>query len=469
MPNENRIILLEQTLLQKIISNSDLLYKVDEDILISTTAVHLLRSLKNLHSNDTSITPRNLVLDVNRFDNIDESSIKVLFESTDIDDVSFDHLYEQLQREKIKYEISNEITPQLLKEASKKGEFDTDKIQDLIRQTNLKILSLNTRSRNLIMQFDDMFDAYEQELQNRNTGKSFYDTGCSHLNDQLTEGFAPQKITTLFGASGVGKSTYALYLVNKQINKKIPSVYISLEMDLISTMDRLIAQRNKINISDLIPGEQEIIDDGVWDIIRKEREKLSRQKYFRFVEQSGLSLTDVDYIIKESMSQMGVEYLICTIDLLTMIKDFNHNQVSKANEYEHAMNGLHEIARNNNCNIVGVVQGKRPSTRITVEDFEDLEKFRPHIEEIKNSGAIEERSRTILSTFRQRHYAQRLLPDHPALATLEDVMDVEIVKQNMGALTRIQYLFTPEQSRITPYLYTDPEDAHKSTEDDISF
>ena len=134
-----------------------------------------------------------------------------------------------------------------------------------------------------------------------------------------------------------------------------------------------------------------------------------------------------------------------------MVRNFNSGN-NKANDCEHALNELHEMSKSNNCHFVGVVQGRRPSSKVVVENPDDIEKFRPRIEEIKNSAAFEERSRIILSTFRAKHYMERLLPEHPELEFMEDIMDIDVLKQNMGRLSRFHYLFNPKKSIIIPYL-----------------
>jgi len=447
-----QIVLIEQTLLNKVLTEEGSLFKLNSNDLISVTAKNIFTAIKNLHESNITLNSRNLTIEVNKSDNLDEQSIQSLFDLESVSDKSFSYLYNELRKEKIKHEIKTGLLNELIKETERKINFDPDRIQEIARDINSKILSLNVDKNQLTMNIDDMIDKYLLVLNDRRDGKMFYDTGCRHLNRHLMEGFAPQKITTLFGASGVGKSSYALYLVNKQINKQIPSVYISLEMDMTSTMDRLIAQRCRVNMQSLFPNpnEDNFIEDQIFEIVKAEKERLKKSKYFFFVEQPGLTLSDIDYIVKEVKSRLNVPYLICTIDLITMVRDFNMGN-NKANDYEHALNKLHEMAKINNCHFLGVVQGRRPSSRISVESPEDLEKFRPRIEEIKNSAAFEERSRIILSTFRAKHYMERLLPDHPELEFMEDIMDIDVLKQNMGMLGRLHYLFNPSKSMIIPY------------------
>jgi len=135
-----------------------------------------------------------------------------------------------------------------------------------------------------------------------------------------------------------------------------------------------------------------------------------------------------------------------------MIKDFaKHSNKNQAAQYEEAMNEIHFIAKRTNCHIIGVVQARRPQEKVRINDIEQLTRFRPGKEELKNSGAMDERSRIILGVFRPLHFARIYIPDNPEVSNMEDYMEISILKQNMGALNRIEYLFDPNQYKLVPY------------------
>jgi replicative DNA helicase len=419
---------------------------------LSEEARAFYTTIKNLYTGGITVNKRNVLTEINNHIEISESKVDAVF-NIDVDEGDFNGLYNSLKKQWAKNDIQEYLLEDLLSDVSKKGDIDIDKLIETRSLLDERIRTIDESSLS-IYTLKDMFNEYNKELNNRESGKSFYDTGCSHLNKYLTNGFAPQMITNIFGQSGVGKSTYALYLVNKQINKMIPSIYFSPEMPLISTMDRLVAQRIRVPIDNLYPSEDDEVGIGenVRAKIKKEMIKLIDNPYFRFVEEESLWLADVEAIIEKTKREMNTDYLIVTIDLLTMIKDFNlGSSDTKANKYENAMNLLHEIARRQNVHIVGIVQSRRPSGKVVINNVEDLERLRPGIEEIKNSGGIEERSRIVLSTFRKKFFAQKYLPDDPQTELMDDIMDVQVLKQNMGSLPVIHYLFDGPTSYICKY------------------
>lgn len=450
--SDTSIVLTEQNLLVLCYKNPSYTSEIDPSFFITNEAKLLHESFVSLLDSNIEFNNRNILMEVSkRTEFFNELTLEKLF-NIKIDNTDFEYNYSSLKKSFAQHQIQTVLIEKTLKEVTKKGQLNVNNLKEL-RDLLSDHIDIITDDNKKIFTAEDMLSIYHHTLLERNEGHSFYDTGCGYLNMHLTEGFVPSKITVLFGASGVGKSSYALYLVNSQINKQIPSLYISLEMDLISTMDRLIAQRNKILISDLIPrpGKDEYIQDYVFDLIKSEQIKLNNSKYFRFVEEPGLSISDIEHIIKKVKRQLNTNYLVVTIDLLTMVKEFNKS-AKKADDYEHAMNELHELVKRQKVHLVGVVQARRPSEKVSVKEINDVDKFRPSIETIKNSSAIEERSRTILSTFRRKFYMEKYFPDDPEVLITEDIMEIDVLKQNMGSLGRLKYLFKPETSNIYKYI-----------------
>lgn len=453
MSKENAFVLQEQNILALCVKHPHLINEVEKQYFLSHTAQALYDSVKSLINAEVQVTKRNLYTEVQKEVTINYDLIENLF-SIEVHAEDFKGLYNSLKTQWAKTDVQTYLLEDMLKYVSQKGEIDVEKIQEFRNKldSNIRLLDDDISK---VYTLNQMFEKYDKELDRRESGEFFYDTGCSYLNNHLAVGFAPQFITTLFGQSGVGKSTYALYLVNKQINKQIPSIYFSPEMPLIATMDRLIAQRLRIPLEYLYPAKSEHEDIGINEEIRaminKEKRKLAHLPFFRFVEEEALYFSDVESIIEKTKREMGVDYLVVTIDLLTMIKDFNRGSGSKAELYENAMNILHEMARRQNVHVLGVVQSRRPSGKVSVTTVDDIDRLKPGVEEIKNSAAIEERSRVVLSTFRKKFFAQKYLPEDPETELLEDIMDVDILKQNMADLANLDYLFHGESSFICKY------------------
>jgi replicative DNA helicase len=299
-----------------------------------------------------------------------------------------------------------------------------------------------------------MFDSYQNILSKRMDGSAFFDTGCVLLNSVLPTGFAPGEITTIFGSTGIGKSTYSLYLINRMINKYIPCFYVSLEMSETSTMDRWMASRLRIPFHSLY-SKKGVIDESILEMVKEERSKLERanSNKFVFIDETRVSSSSLEKMINQVKMKMQTDYMVVFVDLATMMEDFGEGTPIA---YEQAMNNLHQMTKRARVHLVLVVQAtqkslenKRPTT------IDGLKVFRPTSADIKNSSAIAERSRQVLAVYREHYYAAKFFPEDPLVQEEDDVMEVQSLKVSNGSVGVVcKYLYDSFCFRLYPI----PED-----------
>jgi replicative DNA helicase len=107
---------------------------------------------------------------------------------------------------------------------------------------------------------------------------------------------------------------FALNLISKQINKRIPCLYISMEMDEMSTMDRLLAMRQRTSTTMFHTQSDGSFNEVAFDILDNEMSKyVGKDNKFFLVDNPSISTKDVEVLIKEAKKKMGVDYLICTV------------------------------------------------------------------------------------------------------------------------------------------------------------
>ncbi len=154
-------------------------------------------------------------------------------------------------------------------------------------------------------------------------------------------------------------------------------------------------------------------------------------------------------MVNQVKLKFQTNYAVVFVDFATMIEDFAEGTPIA---YEQAMNNLHQLAKRTGIHLILIVQAvnktlenHRPST------IEGISQFRPTIASIKNSGAIAERSRQVLSVFRQHYYAQKFFPEDPLVAEEDDIMDIQVLKCSNGAVGTIShYLYDGSLFRIYP-------------------
>jgi hypothetical protein len=100
---------------------------------------------------------------------------------------------------------------------------------------------------------------------------------------------------------------------------------------------------------------------------------------------------------------------------------------------------------------------KRTIDDMKITKVEDTEKLKPTLGSIKNSGALAERARVVLGVFRARPYIEKYLPKDPKLEFMQDIMEVNILKQNQGGISQGMYLFDATIMTAIPYVEEESE------------
>lgn len=444
------VIINEQQLLSYVIHNPDELYKISDNYFLSSPSKAIYEALLVLNEQGMSFSEKHILRESNkRCKDISLEMINKLF-SVDFDQGQFKNYYTRLKKDYAKNKIQTKILKETTLQVASKNELDIKAVEELIEELQEAVL-LSNDEESLLMTGKQMATSYRSTLQKRREGKYKYTTGDSFLDKYLVTGATPGDITTLFAASGMAKSAYALHLVILQINKYIPSLYISLELGTIATTDRLIARKKRIPMSWLYPTDEDDVKEEAFDKAEEALKELENSEYFFFIEEPSINMTRLEKEIKDAKRRMKVDYLIVTIDLLTMMEEFSGGSPS---EYEDAMNKLHAIAKRQNVHFIVVVQANRETDGANIRSIEHLDRLRPKSKkDVKNSGAMWERSRLVLSLFRPKHYAELLFPEEDETVVMDDELHVTILKQSQGRVGDIlKYLFNGDTFSCYPII-----------------
>jgi len=308
------------------------------------------------------------------------------------------------------------------------------------------------RSGSPLITMSEALERYDKELTERAAGK-IAASGDLLLDRALVRKTAGGQIILIAGSTGSGKSLYMLNLMNGFIDLGIPAIYITLEMDMISTIDRLAALRTKTPIQDWYDAEKLV---NLRRKLKPEVEYLSNNGMVEIVEDPSLSLADINAIIGEYRSKHQIPWeqrIIVGIDLVTMVKDFMQGQkgYSLANNYEAAANQQNAIAKMQNVCFIDTAQFNRNADTVDIQEVADLRKTRPTLNDVKNSAALGERARAVLSVWRPYYYALRYLPGTEETEAMEDIMYAQVLKQNQGEVGQeLAYRFHGEYGEILP-------------------
>lgn len=458
--NEN-VQITEKSLLSLCCKDNSVLDKIDKAFFITEKANIFYDALCSLRQQEVKASPRVLYIQAQKQDaGFSLTEITKVFEQESASEEFF-LLYDNLKKNFAKKKLED-LTVDLTRELGKKSDNDWDLVEDIgIQIQNYKDL-IDERKQE-ILDLKTATEMYDKELEKRQNNDSYPDTGCTMLNSFLTEGFRGGMMTTIIGNPGSGKSSYAQYLNNKMINKMIPALYFSKELPFVVTMDRFFGQRLRRDISDLKPKDDEEISSEILEMIRVESIKMSRHDRYGLIVAPSMDINALEKVIVSFRKSTGIEDdegLVVTLDLTTMLKDFNKSTSNKANDYEHGFNHLFMVSERTNTHFLNVVQLKRPGDKIKIKEISDLDKLRPSLEMIKNSAVIEERSRNILGVHNPYYQARKYLSeDNPLFDILDTHIEVQVLKQNTGAVGGVlRYDFDARKSLLLPITNTNTEE-----------
>jgi replicative DNA helicase len=454
------IVTNEQIILNILIKEPEHILRFDKNYFVSKTGRDLFIAIKNCFLDNFDLTDDNIIIFGNKINGSITKDLLQGLSKVECDVVAFEKHFKKLKEDYAKDRIQNKILKDILSEVSSKDSLNKEKLEDL-KEEIVQGLELIEGKESLLISPEQLMDSYQVTLLKRMKGEDLYSTGDSLLDAHLTMGYAPGQFTCIFGGTAEGKSVLELNNIFKRINKQIPSLYISLENDRTMTMDRFLAIRLNMNYNLFYNNkndfyENESLNDSIYKIVEDEGEKIKNIKLFYFVEEPSLSLGDVEILIKEAKRKMKVNYLVCTIDLLTMLEEFSTD--ISAGKIEECVNEIHRIARRQNVHIVGVVQANSEND-YKPKTVKDVDKCRPNLKNIKNSKAFGERARAAISVFRPKVYAERFFgKDHPEVLAMDDILHARIEKQNMGGQNiDLKYLFVGEKFKLYKYIEKEKE------------
>ena len=448
-----RIVQAEYRLLHCVLTHRECLddARVTDGLFIHPSAKSIFNTICDLSKRGVAITKAELLQSCKDI-GVTPSVIDTIFNVDDVNP-SLDTILPDLLNEQLKTKLIQRLD--LIKESiSLNTDINTDDILKQLYECDDLVLH-STKNTSPLMNIEEWSNEYIEDLQQRKLGKK-YTYGDLNLDEEMFKGAYPGAITTIAASTGSGKSTFVLNLMNNLIEQNTPCMYISLEMGAVDTMDRLIAMRKGIPNDELY--NQGNIDSVIESVEEEKKNLLTRNKFY-FVEDPSIDLTKLRSMIREFKQRTHEDYCLVAIDLLTQLKGFNvstNKGTSNAMSIELAMNDLNALAKEENVHIIGVVQFRRDSDSIKISSLDDLERARPTLGEIKNSGAISERSRVVLGIFRPKMVAERFRqaltePEQTALDNMSDIMEVQVLKNSAGNVGRIfKYMFDNQCFRLLP-------------------
>lgn len=447
MAEVNPIQIAELRLLRNLWANPNLLdsQEYSDDLFCSVFCKTISKAIDTLTKNGTPLTTDALYMESARNDSsITRDLVKSITESTaesgqyitDIVKVLKDYkrttaALDHLDHIKDVLSKNNVITPEITQEL--RENFDAAEEQ---------VLRNDEDSVKRVMDLKEWGDQWAEDFKLRTNGKRYYFSEPV-LDELVVDGPAPGTGGLLVAQSGMGKSTMVLKLVNGFINAEIPCMFFSLEMGSIATYDRLLANRLQIPYTEIVNPPDTETYQAIFDQVQQERQLLDNNKLFRFCEDANVSISELKKSIIKFQEQIGQKYCIVVLDLITMIQDFVNTKsgLGMPQTIELAINKMNALSKELGIHYIGTAQLNRAGESTSVTDPEDVLRFRPSRHQVKNSSALLERCRYVVSLFRKKYYLEQYFGDDEEIMDCEDIVELQILKQNNGKTPRRCELF----------------------------
>lgn len=336
----------------------------------------------------------------------------------------------KLKSDFVKYRVNNLYVKRLLnltRDPSSKVE-DIGAVSEKIDELVSKNAELEHRGFKTMAELNEEHD---HEIKNRKTG-NFGHTGFRFLNEHLTEGFAPKRVSVLAGRPGMCKSAFVCNSMLRMANNKIPNALFALEMDGCAMADRWNAVETGIPLTRLIKRDNLTKSELK---IEERVKKLREDKPIYINDQTGKTLKDIRRDLKFIVEKYGVK--VCFIDLFMKVaKPYGMSNKSTADQYTQMLNEVQVMARELNVHISLVVQiGRR------VEERTDK---RPKISDLKDSGGFEEVADLILLFYREAYYISKNVEEDFDV----DLIEIIIGKQRQGGSGTVKAKFLGDITKI---------------------
>lgn len=254
-------------------------------------------------------------------------------------------------------------------------------------------------------------------------------TGFADL-DEKTRGLQPADLIIVAGRPSMGKTTFAMNLVEKAITTTDKAVAVfSLEMPSDTIMTRLLSSMGTLEVSKLL--NPKLMTDDDWPRLTAAVNLVNDRKLF-IDETAGISPADMRARCRRLVREHGPLALIMVDYLQLMRIPAMAGAESRTGEISEISRSLKAMAKEFNCPVVALSQLNR--------SLESRPNKRPMNSDLRESGAIEQDADLIMFVYRDEVY-------HPE-TEYKGTAEIIIGKQRNGPIGTVRLAFQGQYNRF---------------------
>jgi replicative DNA helicase len=249
--------------------------------------------------------------------------------------------------------------------------------------------------------------------------------------DRLTAGLQPSDLIILAARPSMGKSALAINIAYNAAKRTGKGVAVfSLEMSKMSLGMRLLGFEAQINATKLRTGT---LRDGDWAKLTEAANQLSDLPLF-IDDTSGISVLDMKARCRRLTKKTPLTMII--VDYLQLVQGRNSAE-SRQIEISEISRSLKALAKDLNVPVIALSQLNRK--------VEDRPNKRPQLNDLRESGAIEQDADLILFIYRDEVY-------NPTTDENRNVAEIILAKQRNGPTGYFKLTFQGEFTRFRDHV-----------------
>jgi len=273
--------------------------------------------------------------------------------------------------------------------------------------------------------FETIESLYDRKESITGVGSGFKDL------DNLTAGFQRSDLIIIAGRPSMGKTSFALNIaMNAAMDYGVPTAIFSLEMGNEQIALRILCAKARVNLKSLRTG---FLSPEDWGRLTLAVGNISDAPLY-IDDTPSISSLEIRAKARRLKKEKGLGLII--VDYLQLMKGSTSRSDSREKEISEISRSLKALAKEIHVPVVALSQLNRQ-----VEQRPDK---RPHLADLRESGAIEQDADVILFIYRDEVYNDS--PDNPQKGKAEII----IGKQRNGPIGRVTTHFDAQYSTFRP-------------------
>lgn len=272
----------------------------------------------------------------------------------------------------------------------------------------------------LVQSFNRMSEARERGSRITGVPTGFYDL------DNLTSGFQPSNLIIVGGRTSMGKTSFALNIAHHAaVREGVGVLIFSLEMNKLEIAERLLIGEARVDSSKYRVGD---VDDRDIERIVNAAGVLSNAPIF--IDDTGdITIMEMRTIARQLKARENIGLVI--VDYIQLF--YTAKSESRAQEVARIARDLKVIAMELEVPVLAVSQLRRPPPTVTKKE--------PSLEDLKESGGIEQNADLVLLLYRPE-------VDDPRNLDIKGGAEINLAKHRNGRIAKFRLYWMASYSKF---------------------